>query len=166
MISLLALKCQYFKLRGLQFHFIKQLKNGHPKFLTLPFWSQWRCHDQIKIASSSCLEKLIGVVTLPHSCPLEHLRLLHKPDTWTKHFDSQCSGWVRKRRVKNYADGIYGWFLTKNLKLKGREKIPNWNHDEILLMKFEKCLETTKIFFQDFKRRSTCGQKCNKFGKV
>ena len=31
-ISLLASKCQDFKLRGLQFHFSKQLKNGHSNF--------------------------------------------------------------------------------------------------------------------------------------
>ena len=47
MISSLASKCQHFKLRGLQFHFIKWLKNGHPKFKVLAFWSQWRYHDQI-----------------------------------------------------------------------------------------------------------------------
>ena len=37
----LASKCQDFKHRGLQFHFIKQLKNGHRKFKVLPvkiFW--------------------------------------------------------------------------------------------------------------------------------
>jgi hypothetical protein len=32
MISLLASKCQDFKLRGLSFHFIKQLINGHSNF--------------------------------------------------------------------------------------------------------------------------------------
>jgi hypothetical protein len=37
MISLLASKCQDFKLRGLQFHFIKQLKNGHSNFKDLLF---------------------------------------------------------------------------------------------------------------------------------
>ena len=47
MISLLASKWQEFKLRGLQFHFIKQLKNGHSNFKDLLFWSQWRYHDQI-----------------------------------------------------------------------------------------------------------------------
>ena len=39
MISLLASKCQHFKLRGLQYHFIKQLKNRYPNFKALPFWS-------------------------------------------------------------------------------------------------------------------------------
>ena len=29
---MISSKCQDCKLRGLQFHFIKQLKNGHPKF--------------------------------------------------------------------------------------------------------------------------------------
>ena len=47
MISLLASKCQDFKLSGLQFHFIKQLKNGHHNFKDLPFWSHRRYHDQI-----------------------------------------------------------------------------------------------------------------------
>ena len=37
MISLLASKCQDFKLRGLQFHFIKQLKNDHSNFKDLLF---------------------------------------------------------------------------------------------------------------------------------
>ena len=37
MISLLASKCQDFKLRGLQFQFIKRLKNGHPKLEELQF---------------------------------------------------------------------------------------------------------------------------------
>jgi hypothetical protein len=37
MISLLASKWQDFKLRGFQFHFIKQLKNGHSNFKDLPF---------------------------------------------------------------------------------------------------------------------------------
>ena len=47
MISSLASKCQHFKHGGLQFHFIKQLKNGHPNFKDLLFWNQWRHHDQI-----------------------------------------------------------------------------------------------------------------------
>jgi hypothetical protein len=37
MISSFASKCQGFKLGGLQFHFIKQLKNGHPNFKDLSF---------------------------------------------------------------------------------------------------------------------------------
>ena len=37
MISLMASKCQDFKLRGLQFHFIKHLKNGHSNFKELLF---------------------------------------------------------------------------------------------------------------------------------
>jgi hypothetical protein len=37
MISLLDSKCQDFKLKGFQFHFIKQLKNGHSKFKDLLF---------------------------------------------------------------------------------------------------------------------------------
>ena len=53
MISSLASKCQHFKLRGLQFHSIKWLKNGHPKFKVLAFWSQLRYHDQIQIIRSS-----------------------------------------------------------------------------------------------------------------
>ena len=78
MISLLASKCQYFKLRGLQCHYIKQLKNGHYNFKDLLFWSQ------IQITSSSyqilrewqhpsslanfghqalCLHKIISVFT-------------------------------------------------------------------------------------------------------
>ena len=47
MISSLTSKGQNFKLRGLQFHIIKWLKNGHPNFKDLPFWSKWRYHDQI-----------------------------------------------------------------------------------------------------------------------
>ena len=35
MISLLASKCQHFKLRGLQFHYIKWLKKGHSIFKVL-----------------------------------------------------------------------------------------------------------------------------------
>ena len=53
MISSLASKCQHFKLRGLQFHSIKWLKNGHPNFKVLAFWSQLRYHDQIQIIRSS-----------------------------------------------------------------------------------------------------------------
>ena len=53
MISLLASKWQDFKLRGLQFHFINQLKNDHPNFKDLIFWNQERHHDQILITSSS-----------------------------------------------------------------------------------------------------------------
>ena len=71
MISLMASKCQDFKLIGLQFHFIKQLKKGHPNFKALPFWGQWRYHDQICIASSSYhknqIEKLVGVANFPSS---------------------------------------------------------------------------------------------------
>ena len=37
MISPLASKGQDFKLRGLQFHFKKWLKNRHPNFKDLPF---------------------------------------------------------------------------------------------------------------------------------
>ena len=40
MLSSLASKSQDFKLRGLKFHLIKWLKNGHPKFKDLPFWSK------------------------------------------------------------------------------------------------------------------------------
>ena len=40
MISSLASKCQEFKPRGLQFQFKKRLKNGHPNFKGLQFWSQ------------------------------------------------------------------------------------------------------------------------------
>ena len=36
-ISSLATKCQHFKLRGLQFHYIKWLKKGHFKFKVLAF---------------------------------------------------------------------------------------------------------------------------------
>ena len=36
-ISFLTSKCQDFKLRGFQFHFIKQLKNGHSNFKDLLF---------------------------------------------------------------------------------------------------------------------------------
>ena len=46
MISSLASKGQDFKLRGLQFHYIKWLKNGHHNFKGLQFWSRWR-YDQI-----------------------------------------------------------------------------------------------------------------------
>ena len=46
-ISSLAAKCQDFEIRGLQFHSIKWLKNRHPKFKVLAFWSHWRYHDQI-----------------------------------------------------------------------------------------------------------------------
>ena len=53
MISSLASKCQHFKLRGLQFHYIKWLKNRHSNFKVLAFWSQWRYHDQIQITRSS-----------------------------------------------------------------------------------------------------------------
>ena len=53
MISSLASKCQHFKLRGLQFHSIKWLKNRHPNFKVLAFWSQLRYHDQIQIIRSS-----------------------------------------------------------------------------------------------------------------
>ena len=48
-IPSLATKCQHFKLRGLQFHYIKGLKKGHFKFEVLAFWSQWRYHYQIQI---------------------------------------------------------------------------------------------------------------------
>jgi len=48
MISSLTSKCQHFKLRGLQFHPIKWLKNGHPNF----------------ISKESNIEKLVGVATL------------------------------------------------------------------------------------------------------
>ena len=54
MISSLASKCQDFKLRGLQFHFIKQLKNEHSNFKALPFWIQWRYYDQIWNTCTSC----------------------------------------------------------------------------------------------------------------
>ena len=37
MISSLASKCQHFKLRGLQFHYIKWQKNRHPNFKVLAF---------------------------------------------------------------------------------------------------------------------------------
>ena len=47
MISSVASKWQHFKLGGLQFHFIKWLKNRHPNFKVLAFWRHWRYHDQI-----------------------------------------------------------------------------------------------------------------------
>ena len=64
----LASKCQ--------FHLIKQLKNGHSKFKTLPFWIQWRYYNQIWITSTSCHKNQIlkswleWQPSLPHSCPL------------------------------------------------------------------------------------------------
>ena len=75
MISSLASKCQDFKLRGLQFQFIKQLKNGHPNFEDLPFWSQWRYHKQIYLTSSACHKNQISKsrrewqLCLPYSYP-------------------------------------------------------------------------------------------------
>ena len=49
--SALASKGHDFTLTGLQFHFIKWLKNGHPNFKGLPFWSfeasEDMYHDQI-----------------------------------------------------------------------------------------------------------------------
>ena len=52
-ISSVASKCQHFKLRGLQFHYIKWRKKGHSNFKVLAFWSQLRYHDQIQIIRSS-----------------------------------------------------------------------------------------------------------------
>ena len=75
MISSLASKCQHFKLRGLQFHYIKWLKKGHSNFKVLAFWSQWRYHYQIQITRSLYLknqiliEMLVGVAFLPPSLP-------------------------------------------------------------------------------------------------
>ena len=60
MISSLASKCQNFKLRGLQFHFIKQLKKECPKFRALPFWIQWSYYDKIWITSTSCHKNQIS----------------------------------------------------------------------------------------------------------
>ena len=37
MVYSLATKYQHFKLRGLQFHYIKQLKKGHSNFKVLAF---------------------------------------------------------------------------------------------------------------------------------
>ena len=77
MISLLASKCQDFKLRGLKFNFIKQLKNGHLNFKALPFWIPWRYYDQNWITSASCHKNQIlkswweWQLCLFHSCSLE-----------------------------------------------------------------------------------------------
>ena len=43
MISSMASKCPHFKLRGLQFHFIK----WHYNFKVLAFWGHWSYHDKI-----------------------------------------------------------------------------------------------------------------------
>ena len=52
LLSSLATKCQHFKLRGLQFHYIKWMKIGHFNFKVLAFCSQWRYHYQIQITRS------------------------------------------------------------------------------------------------------------------
>ena len=80
MISLLASKCQDFKLQSLQFHFIKQLENGHSNFKDLLFWS----HDQIQLTSSSYHRNQIlksygeWQPSLPHFCPPENCHLYTK----------------------------------------------------------------------------------------
>ena len=53
MIPSLASKCQDFKLKGLQFHIIKWLKNRDFNFKVLTFWSQQRYNNQIQIKMSS-----------------------------------------------------------------------------------------------------------------
>jgi hypothetical protein len=40
MLSSLATKCQHFKLRGLQFHYIKWMKKGHFNFKVLALCCQ------------------------------------------------------------------------------------------------------------------------------
>ena len=62
MISALTSKCQDFKLRVLQFHFIKQLKIRNPK-------SKSKALHVIKIKCSSWWE---WQPSLSHSFPLEH----------------------------------------------------------------------------------------------
>ena len=49
MISSLASKCQHFKLRGLQFHYIKWLKNGHSNFKVLVFDATTLHYKQAKL---------------------------------------------------------------------------------------------------------------------
>ena len=49
MISSLASKCQHFKLRGLQFHYIKWLKKRHPNFKVLAFWASEAVYDRSRI---------------------------------------------------------------------------------------------------------------------
>ena len=52
-ISSLAARCQDFEIRGLQFHFIKWLKNRHFNFEDLAFLSQQRYNNQIQVEISS-----------------------------------------------------------------------------------------------------------------
>ena len=94
MISSLASKCQDFKHNGLQFQFIKQLKNRNPNFEDLPFLSQLNSdHNQSSLCHKNQILKKTGGSGNPASLipALWNIGiLLHKQATRTKHFDSEC----------------------------------------------------------------------------
>ena len=61
MISSQASKCQDFKRNGLQFQFIKQLKNRNPNFEDLPFLSQLNSdHNQSSLCHKNQILKKTG----------------------------------------------------------------------------------------------------------
>ena len=86
MISSLASKCQHFKLRGLQFHSIKWLKNRHPNFkvcigILKSVKISWpNSNHKVFISKESNIEKLVEVATLPLLFPPSgktHWHMLH-----------------------------------------------------------------------------------------
>ena len=84
------------RLRALQFHFMKQIKNEHSNFKDLPFWSHWRYHDQILVACSSCHKNLIlkswweWQLPLIYSYPLKNRHFTSWTGHQSKHVCPKC----------------------------------------------------------------------------
>ena len=96
MISSLASKCQHFKLRGLQFYYIKWLKKGIP---TLKSWhfeasediiTKFKSQDlyiiRIKYWNASWSGFPPSIIPALQNIGI----LLHKQATWIKHFCPDC----------------------------------------------------------------------------
>ena len=77
-ISLLASKCQGFKVEMPVFQPFYEMKLKTSNFKVLAFCSQWNHNDQIQVTRSSYHKNQIlkclweWLPSLPHSCPLEH----------------------------------------------------------------------------------------------
>ena len=111
MISSLASKRQDFKLWDLQFHYIKQMKNGHPNFKALPFWIQWWYYNQTWITSTSCHKNKIlkswwEWQPLPSSFP--------PSETWVCYFINRPPGTnILTVSVSLLSVFLFEWPLTK-----------------------------------------------------
>ena len=110
------------RLRGLQFHFIKWLKNRHSNFNNLPFWSQWRYHHQV---SKRLIPLVVTRFTQGRLCvsQLTQASVLQKKSNVAKTF-----------------------LISVMLRWHSGAKIMKFGHSKSIFY-VKKCLNLSKLFF-------------------